>query len=255
MNAPKIFLLVIVSLALTGFARAEEKKIDVTFDLTYMSKYMRKGSESYGQKGVLFETVSFDFWDSGFGASVKHRNSTSGGYVDKERFDYKLYYKNRLFEDQSYETKYKVSWEYKHRPGLARHKSNSQEWNFGFSWPKLLPCGAVPYYIAIYEYPAGSGYDKRYIAGWVHVFGLGYDLEVPQLAEPLYLSADFSYRDGLGGGSKDHDWSHATLGVSTKFKLADNLTFVPGLYHQISMDDSVCKRDVTYCKLSMKYKF
>jgi len=78
---------------------------------------------------------------------------------------------------------------------------------------------------------------------------------VPQLAEPLYLSADFSYRDGLGGGSKDHDWSHATLGVSTKFKLADNLTFVPGLYHQISMDDSVCKRDVTYCKLSMKYKF
>ena len=251
----------IVSLALIGLtgaqaAKAEEKKIDVTFDLTYMSKYMSKGSESYGQQGGLFETVSFDFWNSGFGTSVKHRNSTSSGYVDKQRFDYKLYYKNRLFEDKPYETKYKISWQYEHYTGLARNKANTtQEWNFGFSWPQLLTFNIVPYYIAIYEYPAGSGYNRRDVAGWVHLFGLGYDLAVPEFAEPLYLSADVSYRDGLGGDSKDHDWSHATFGVSTKFKIASNLTFVPGIYHQISMDDSVSKRDITYCKLSMKYKF
>jgi hypothetical protein len=61
--------------------------------------------------------------------------------------------------------------------------------------------------------------------------------------------------DGYGGAAVDHDWSYATFGASTKFQIADNLTFVPGLYHQVSMDDSLCKKDVTYCKLSMKYKY
>ena len=42
---------------------------------------------------------------------------------------------------------------------------------------------------------------------------------------------------------------------ATILKISDNVSFVPGLYHQISMDDSVCKRNVTYCILSMKYKF
>jgi hypothetical protein len=60
--------------------------------------------------------------------------------------------------------------------------------------------------------------------------------------------------DGLGGAA--YDWSYDTFGLSTAFKTSDNLTFAPGIYQQISMDDSVCKRDdITYCKLSMKYKF
>jgi len=93
MNIRRILLAVVVCLSFIGLAKAEEKKITTTFDLTYMSKYMSKGGESYGQKGGLFKTISFDFWDSGFGTSVKHRNSTSSGYVDKQRFDYTLYYK------------------------------------------------------------------------------------------------------------------------------------------------------------------
>ncbi|MHC5062330.1 MAG: hypothetical protein ACYTFK_14850 [Planctomycetota bacterium] len=69
------------------------------------------------------------------------------------------------------------------------------------------------------------------------------------------LSAEIAYRDGLGGGAVDHDWSHATFGISTALALTETLTFVPGLYYQISMDDSVTKGDVTYAALSMKYKF
>ncbi len=84
---------------------------------------------------------------------------------------------------------------------------------------------------------------------------LGYDLTVPELSNPLHLSAEIVYRDGLGGPTKDHDWSHATFGIATNFKLNDRLSFVPGLYYQESMDDSVCKRDVIYCKLSLKYRF
>ena len=81
----------------------------------------------------------------------------------------------------------------------------------------------------------------------------GYDLHNPELPAPLHLSAEVAYNDGLGG--RVSDWSYATFGVSTKLDINENTAFVPGVYHQVSMDDSICKRDVTYAMLSMKYKF
>ncbi len=255
MYRKKILLTTVIFLSAVGLAQAEEDKLGVTLDVTYMSKRMSKGSESYGQQGALFKTIDLDFWGTGFGVAVKHRDATSSGYVDKEKFYYKVYYAGPFFEDKAYLTKYKVTWQYEHYPGLAINKAKTtHEWKFAFSWPEILPAGLVPKYIAHYEYPAGSGYNRD-ITGWVHRFRLGYKLIVPKLSKPLNLSAEIAYRDGLGGPTKDHDWSHATFGISTKFKINDNLRFVPGLYHQISMDDSVCERDVTYCILSMKYKF
>ena len=118
-----------------------------------------------------------------------------------------------------------------------------------------MPGGLVPKYTLGYCHPSGSGYDNQKISGFLHILGLGYNLDVPQLPNPISLSANATFRDGAGGAGKDHDWSHATLGASTKLNITDNLTFSPGLYYQISMDDSVIRRDVTYTKLSMKYKF
>jgi hypothetical protein len=256
MHRTKILLIVAILFSATGFARAEENKLGVTLDYTYASKWMTKGKEGYGQQGGLFETIALDLWGTGFGTAVTHQQATASGYVNKERFNYDVYYSNSCFNDEAYETQYKIKWRYKHYPNLARNVKNSQEWEFSFSWPKILPVDNLfPYYVAYYEYPAGSNYDNRDITGWVHLFGMGYDLSIAELPNPLRLSADVGYRDGLGGESFDHDWSHATLGISTKFKIANNLFFAPSLYHQISMDDSVCNRDVTYCKLSVKYKF
>ena len=250
-----ILLIALILLSTPGLVEAQEDKLGVTLDLTYMSKWMSKGAEAYGQQGAFFKTIDLDLYGTGFGVKVTHRNATASGYVDKQRFDYRPYYKNRLFEGEPYATNYNLSVGYEHYPGLARNKANTTfEWIFAFSWPNILPKGLVPSYIAHYEYPAGSNYNYSYITGWVHRFKLGYDLNVSEIPEPLHLSSEIAYTDGLGGAA--HDWSYTTFGVSTKFKMSDNLSFIPGLYHQISMDDSVCKRDnVTYCKLSMKYKF
>ena len=244
-----------------ALALADEDKLGVTLDLTYMSKYISKGSESYGQQGALFKTIDIDLYGTGFGTYVTHRAATSSGYVDKERFDYGVYYKSTLFEDKPHLTKYGISWAYEHYPGLARNVANTtNEWKFSFSWPKLLQSPLVPKYVAYYEYPAGSGYRRSDVTGWVHIFGFSYDWAAPGLfsqteKQPLTLSADIAYTDGLGGKSKDSDWSHATFGISTKFEINSNLSFEPAVYHQLSMDDSVAKRDITYCSLSMKYKF
>jgi len=219
-----------------------------------MSKYMSKGAEGYGQQGALFKTIDLDLYGTGFGVKVTHRNATASGYVDKQRFDYRPYYKGKLFEGKSYTTNYNISCGYEHYPGLARNVANTTfEWIFDFSWPKIMPKGFVPRYTAHYEYPAGSNYAHSNITGWVHRFRLGYDLNVSEIPEPLYFSSEVAYTDGLGGAA--HDWSYATFGLSTVLKINDNLSFVPGLYHQISMDDSVCERDVTYFILSMKYRF
>ncbi|MHC4483035.1 MAG: hypothetical protein ACYSW4_05760 [Planctomycetota bacterium] len=249
-----ILLIAVVLLSTTGTGRTEEGELGVTLDLTYMSKYMSKGKESYGQQGALFKTIDLDLYDTGFGAKVTHRNATESGYVDKQRFDYRPYYKSQLLEGTPYATNYNISVGYEHYPGLARNKANTTfEWIYAFSWPNIMPKGFVPSYIAHYEYPAGSNYKHHDITGWVHRFRLGYDLNLSVIPDPLHLSSEVAYTDGLGGAA--HDWSYATFGLSTGFKITDNLSFVPGVYHQLSMDDSVCERDATYCVLSMKYKF
>jgi len=254
----EILLIFVILLPRTGWAQARTDRLGISFDLTYLSRWMSKGAPAYGQQGALFKTIDLDFWGSGFGVNVTHRNATSSGYVDQQRFDYRPYYKNELFAGTPYAINLHLSAGYEHYPGLDRKVANTTwEWIFAFSWPNILPEGFVPNYIAHYEYAAGENYTKPNGAdippGWVHRFILGYDLNISQIPGPLHLSSELAYTDGLGGAA--HDWSYATFGISTEFKITNNLSFLPGVYHQISMEDTVCTNDVTYTSLSMRYKF
>ena len=236
-------------------AEAAEDELGVTLDLTYASKWLSKGVEAYGSQGGLFKTIDIDFYGTGFGLKTTHRNALGSGFVDKQRFDFRPYYKGKLFESESYATNYNISVGYEYYPGLDRRKAGTTfEWVFGFSWPNLLPEGFTPGYIVHYEYPGGSGYTNRNVTGWVHRFLLGYDMSVPELANPLKLTTEVGYYDGLG--NKVHDWGYFTAGISTKFNINENLAFVPGLYHQVTMDEAISKhKDITYTMLSLKYKF
>ena len=255
MKMTKLLLVVLVFLSVVSVSNAEEKKLGVAFDLTYASRWLSDGAEVYSEDGAFHETLSFDLFGSGFGFSVTHHSATDGGWVDKQRLDYKVFYGNSVFDDSAYKTKYKVSWEYWNFYDRAKARGDIQKFKLALSWPEFFGNGLVPKYAIAYCNAAGRGYDNRKYAGFLHIFGVDYSFDVEPLPSPIKLSANVTYRDGAGGAGKDHDWSHATLGISTKFKISDKLSFVPGIYHQISMDDSVNTRDVTFCKLSMKYKF
>jgi len=247
-------LSVLILISTVQLTVAQDKDLGITLDFTYTSKWMSKGVEAYGQQGGLFKTIDFDFWGTGFGTKVTHRNATSSGYVNSKRFDYRPYFKSVLFQDAPYQTNYNISVGYEHYTDHPRKLANTTwEWIFAFSWPNLLPGKLVPSYIAHYEYPAGSNQASRGVTGWVHRFILARELDSPQLPAPLRLTSEVAYNDGLGG--RVHDWAYATLGASTKLEINKNTAFVPGIYHQLSMDDSISKRDVTYAMLSMKYKF
>ncbi|MCP4259745.1 MAG: hypothetical protein GY774_19870 [Planctomycetes bacterium] len=252
----RIVLVTLLLLLAAGLVQAEdEDKLGVTLDLSYWSKWLSKGFSVYGQQGGLFKTIDVDLYGTGFGVKVTHRNATSSGYVNGQRFDYRPYYKSTLFKDETYATNYNLSVGYEHYTGLDRHKApTTYEWILALSWPDIMPNGIVPKYIVHYEYPASSGDTFR--TGWVHRFGLGKNIEVDILPQALHISGEIAYTDGLGAKTVDHDWSFATFGLSTKFILTDNLTFVPCVYHQITMDKSINPdKDLTYAVLSMKYKF
>ena len=251
----RILFSFVILLTTAGFGLGQQDKLGVSLDLSYHSKWLSKGVEGYGQQGALFKTIDVDFYGTGLGLKVTHRNAIASGYVDKQRFDFRPYYKNTFFEGEPYAMNYNISVGYEYYPGLDKRKAGTTfEWVFAFSWPEILPEGFTPSYIAHYEYPAGSGYTNRDVTGWVHRFILSYDMAVPQLPNSLRLSTEVAYYDGLG--NKTHDWGYFTMGLATKFDITENLSFVPGIYHQTTLDESISSRkDITYTILSMKYKF
>ena len=251
-----IITLAILLSSAVAVAQEQQRDLKVTLDVTYLSKYIDKGGRYFGNQSAFAELLDINLYDTGFGLLVQHRSAASDGYENKKKFKYGAYWRSSFFDDQSYKTTCKVTWYYHNYIDEPRDKGNKNEWILDVAWPKILPGGFVPKYTTWYMYPGGSGWQNRNCSGWLHRIELGYDLNIPEISEqPLHLSAAAWYRDGMGGGTKDHDWSQATFGVSTNYKLAENLSFIPALYYQSSWDNSVNEHDELYCKLTMRYKF
>lgn len=234
----------------------------VTFDTTWVSKYMWHGFNLYGHDNSAIQpSIDINFPETGFGATVWHSQANRAGFRNVEEFDYILYYANSAFADSTWAMDYSVSWLYYDYYDNKSRDTDLQELILSFSWPNLLPGGIVPSYSTGKLWPARSGVPgMRNVGGWVHVFGLGYDLTTPGILsaskeQVFSFMADLTYNDGYNGAAVDHDWSHVTLGAATGFDIARNLTFTPGLYYQISMDDSVNRKDEIWTSLSLTYQF
>ena len=247
---------------------AEGKELDITFDATYLSRFIDKGFDCYGDNhSGIQSSIDIDLYDTGFGVNVRWFRANSSGFENDEKLDYRLYYYNSFFEGEAHAMDYKISWIYHNFTDGPRKTANSQEVEAEFEWPEICPWGITPRYIVSSEWPAGSNYDNRNEGGWVHVFGIGYDLCISSLLgngaeQDVRLSADIVYNDGTGANCNaqantgvDHDWSHTVFGISTDFEISDDLTFTPGIYYQVSMDDSVNTSDEYWISLGMTHKF
>lgn len=245
-----------------GLVQAEEGELGVTLDTTFVSKYIWHGFNFYGHDNAAVQpSVDVDLWGTGFGVVFWGSWATKSGLRNLEEFDYIVYYGNSAFEDTPYATDYVVSWLYYDFYDMATRISDLQELTAQFSWPDLLPAGITPSYTVGRLWQAKSGSPAlKHIGGWVHVFGLAHDLTMPGPSpntpeQVVSLLADLTYNDGYGATDADHDWSHATVGASTSFSIAENLDFTPGVYYQISMDDSVNPNDEVWTSLSLTYAF
>jgi len=264
----KKWMLFLLIFFLSTTVAAEEKELDITVDVTYVSRFIDKGFDCHrNNHSGIQPSIDVDLYNTGFGINVHWFRANSGGYENDEKLDYRVYYYNSFFEGEAYAMDYKISWIYHNFTDSPKKVANSQEIEAEFKWSEICPWGIIPRYIVTSEWPAGSNYENHNEGGWVHFFGIGYDLSMPSLLEnraeqDVHLSADIAYNDGTGANCNvqantgvDHDWSHAVFGISTDLEVSDDLTFTPGIYYQVSMDDSVNPSDEYWISLSLTYKF
>jgi len=281
MKKKGILLVAAVLLSTAGFAQAQEPippaegNLGVTFDVTYMSRYIWRGFDVYkNNHSAIQPSIDIDWYGTGFGTTVFHSRANRSGFVNCEELDITLYYYNSFFEGEAYQTDYRVGWTYFNFPDEPRKARDMQEVFAEFSWPEICPAGIVPHYTAVRMWPARSNASTGIDGGWLHIFGLSYDWAAPGFMpgtteQIFHFTAETIYNDGAGpcacrgavcpsSGRRltdpiDHDWSHAVFGVSTEFDCNHNLTIIPGIYYQSSWDDSVNSSDECWVVLAARY--
>jgi hypothetical protein len=276
MRKKGILVLAVVLLSVGGLVQAQEDKLTGTIDVTYLSKYVWRGFDVYRDKSAIQPTIDLDLYGTGFGINVMGHRANSDGFENAERWDYTLYYQNGLFADEAYATNYRIGWVYYNYPDNSSHTRGSidlQELHAILSWPNVCPAGVIPSYCLVKLWPSNSGtavgagnpVSSGTASGWAHIFMLDYPWTVdtggllPGTSERVInLHTELVYNDGVGpaGQNVDQDWSNIVFGASTEFDLGNNLAFTPGIYHQITFDDSVNDdKDETWVSLGMKYRF
>lgn len=267
------FAVAVVLFVLGGISWAEKGELHGGVGVTYSSKYIWRGFDVYGEKSAIHPFIDVDLFGTGFGMNITAHRANSSGYENGERWDYTVFYGNRLFEDESYATNYRLGYVYYNYPDMSSHTRRSidlQELQAVFSWPKILPVkGLVPSYVLVKLWPSNSSTvvgsaspSGGTASGFAHIFMLDYGLNItcPVTNENrvLNLHTEMVYNDGVGpnGANVDHDWSNAVFGISTNVELGSNFVFTPGIFHQITMDKSVNPdKDETWASLSLTYKF
>jgi len=268
MREKGILLIAVVLLSTAGFVQAEEGKLGIDVDATWVSKYLWRGIDRLDDTAAFQPSVNFDLFDTGLSFKIWASYAGGGGSTSKlptgrvnaTEYRYILAYDYTLFEGENYATDVTTNYIYYDFIDEPDRAQDAQEIGMGFAWPNICPAGVVPsYYVGrIWPSRSNSTLTGEY-GGWVHVFGLGYDLTVPgflpETAEQVFnLSASLVYNDGFAGAAVKHDWSHIVWGISTAIDCGPG-SFTPAVYYQTSMEDSVNTEDEFWTGLSYTVSF
>jgi len=111
-----------------------------------------------------------------------------------------------------------------------------------------------PYFGAYYGFPK---HDDVGGEGWNTTLGVSHSHELCNsfCGQPvsLDLAADVWYNGGQY--NVDTGWSHATFGGSLGIPLSEKLSFSPGLYYQLSMEDDINTEDEWWTVMSLSYSW
>lgn len=282
-----VLLIAVVLFGMVAPVLAAEGDLHGDIGYTYDTMYVWRGFTVWGGHSGSNPFINLDLFGSGFGLSTEGHwangtgNNGPVGYSDEERWDYSLFYQNKISAGDALETDYKVSYIYYNYPKMSAGDSarsfDLQELNALLAWPNITGVkGLVPAYCIVKLWPSnddspvGAGNPNGGTAsGFAHIFMLNYALPITGLTaetpeQVLNFHTELIYNDGVDprpyGGYTSSDWTDFVMGVSTDFDLGSNFVFTPGVYHQITMEDSPTKgvspdHSITWANLTVKYKF
>jgi hypothetical protein len=274
----RVLFLAAVVLSAAGLAAAQEGELHGYIDVTYQTKYVWRGFDIFADKSAIQPSVNLDLYGTGFGVNVMAHRANSSDHENGERWDYMLYYCNKIYEGEQYATNYRLAGIYYNYPDQPTEGTSSApnaslyEAHALLSWPAICPAGFVPSYVLVKLWPVDSGSfsgarspfpGAGTASGWAHIFMLDYPMSIPGILpetpeQTLNWHSELVFNDGVGpaGQNVDHDWTNFTFGASTDFDLGNDFTMTPGLWYQVTMDKSAnSDQDETWATLGVKYTF
>ena len=284
----KLLLIAVVLFGMVAPVLAQDSDLHGDVGYTYDSMHVWRGFMTWGTHSGSNPFIDLDLFGSGFGLSAEgHFANASGpshsqfGYEDGQRWDYTLFYQNKISAGDTYETDYKLSYVYYNYPDMsARHSDRCwdlQELNALLAWPNITGVkGLVPAYCIVKLWPSmantvvgAENPNGGTASGFAHIFMLNYALPLENISseipkQVLNFHTELVWNDGVDprpyGGYTSSDWTDFVMGVSTDFDLGSNFIFTPGVYHQITMEDSPTRgvspdHSITWVSLTAKYKF
>jgi hypothetical protein len=254
-----------------SLAQAVDGELHGMVDLTYQSQYVWRGFDFYPDTGAIQLTIDLDLFQTGFGLSAQGHRAISSEFEEMKRWDYTLYYQNKLFDGEPYATNYRLGWVYYNFSDHNPEDFDLQELHGVVSLPNILGVkGLVPSYVLVKLWPSHSnsfvGMRSPFggtASGFAHIFMLDYGFDVPGVTvdtseQRVNLHSELVFNDGVGPGGQyvEHDFTNAVFGASTDFDLGDGVAFTPALWYQITMDRSVNPdKDELWATLSVRCTF
>ncbi len=117
----KLVLTAMLVLCTSGAALAQDGQLHGTIDATYVSRYIWRGYDAYGNNHSAFQpSVDLDFFRTGFGLNVWMSRANGSGFENSEWLTYTPYYKGVLFEDEAFATYFKIGYTYFSYPDSFR---------------------------------------------------------------------------------------------------------------------------------------
>lgn len=246
--------------AVVNAAEIAGQPVDVTFDLTYASKYIWRGLALFGPNGALQPSVDLAL-ENGLSFNVWASYPIGGGYEDSVEYDYTVAYSNTANADCPWKTDYTVGWRYYDFIDAPSKDADQQEVFIEMAFPDLMDNGIVPHLAYYYMWNAVEGSSATSAnapfdgTGSIIAAGFSYDFTLDQAPElPLSFTWDVVYNDTMA--YTDSGVTHMLYGLSTEMQCPmTGATITPALYWQDSMEDQVNTDDELFATLSYSMSF
>lgn len=227
--------------------------IDLTMD--WASKYMFRGFDVYDDSGAWQPSLELGLWDSGitvgwwasYASSDRNQVPVTLSRRDLDEHDYYASYSCSPVEGVDME----LGWIYYD----FIHLDSEYDYHEPYGVLTLSCLPLSPYFGAYYGFPK---HDEVGGEGWNTTLGVSHSADLCQsFCGQGPLSLDLSAEVWYNGGQYNVDtgWSHAIFGSALNMPLSEKLTFTPGVYYQVSMEDDINDEDEWWTMLSLAYSW